>query len=349
MDRQLKVWISSKQGAGGKRLYSLRWMDGAHWRSKPVGTSRRLAEAEAAKMRVRVDDGSFVDVHRITWKNFLEDFTDGMVKSESHRAGVRQTLEEFGTFANVPSPDAVQPASIRNYVQWLIGKGNAAPTINRKLRNLRLSLRAAVDYRYVTRCPVLKSHWVKETPKDDEDRRILQPEEEPKLLASADKLYGPLMRGFIEFALDTWGRFSEITKLRWADIEVDEEPGVLFRATKSHENRYVPIRQDSPVVDTLRRLRLRFESAGRAGPFAVYADKSNFHKRWGKIIEDAGIEALAPHDLRRTGITRALLDNVPITVVTDLAGHKNITTTMRYYKGIKRRDLRAAIERRKIG
>ena len=38
---------------------------------------------------------------------------------------------------------------------------------------------------------------------------------------------------------------------------------------------------------------------------------------------------------------------MPVVVVKDLAGHEKIETTMRYYKGFKKRDLRAAVEKRR--
>ena len=63
-------------------------------------------------------------------------------------------------------------------------------------------------------------------------------------------------------------------------------------------------------------------------------------------LRDAEIEHITIHDLRRKGITRALLDNMPITIVKDLAGHQKIETTMRYHKGIKKRDLREAVSNR---
>ena len=93
---------------------------------------------------------------------------------------------------------------------------------------------------------------------------------------------------------------------------------------------------------------LRVQAATQdAGPFVCYADKSNPHKKWGRAVHAAGIDPITVHDLRRTGITRALLDNMPVTVVKDLAGHGKADTTMRFYKGIKKRDLRDAVKRRR--
>ena len=67
------------------------------------------------------------------------------------------------------------------------------------------------------------------------------------------------------------------------------------------------------------------------GPFVAYADHSNTAKKRAAIVKDAEIPHITIHDLRRTGITRALLAGVPPITVQKLAGHRNITTTMRYY------------------
>lgn len=61
------------------------------------------------------------------------------------------------------------------------------------------------------------------------------------------------------------------------------------------------------------------------------------------MIEDAGIPAITVHDMRRTGISRALLGNMPCTLVQRLAGHKSIATTMRHYAEVSKRDLRDAV------
>jgi len=62
-------------------------------------------------------------------------------------------------------------------------------------------------------------------------------------------------------------------------------------------------------------------------------------------VKDAGIPHFTYHDLRRTGITRALLAGVPPITVQRLAGHREITTTMRHYAQVNNQDLRDGVER----
>ena len=96
----------------------------------------------------------------------------------------------------------------------------------------------------------------------------------------------------------------------------------------------------SDLRGTLRRLQAQTLQAG--GPFVAFSDRSNLHKKWLAIVAKAEIDPATVHDLRRTGITRALLGNMPPAAVQKLAGHRNINTTMMYYVEVDRADLRAA-------
>lgn len=351
MSDEMRVWIRKRKLKPRCRCrgpckcrercsYDLRWIDPqtGTWKSRHIGRDRKVAERAAAKLEGELAAGSCRDTKRVAWSAFVDEVV-GFIKGRHAEEAVR-TLTEFGDMFSPRSPSVVMPNTVRSYVQQLEQKGNAPTTVNKKLRYLRLAFRVAVENGYIAECPVRKTHWRKELKRDDDERRILQPEEEQALLASCDKLYGLPLRAFAEFTLETWGRLSEVTSLTWDDVDL-REPSVCFRNTKSHEDRYVPLDPKSGVVDKLRRLQAMTLRDG--GPFTRYADRSNLHKKWTEVVKHAEIEHITIHDLRRTGITRALLDNMPITVVKDLAGHHKIETTMRYYKGIKKRNLREAV------
>ncbi len=50
------------------------------------------------------------------------------------------------------------------------------------------------------------------------------------------------------------------------------------------------------------------------------------------LQKQANIAPFAPHDLRRTFITRLLDNNVDLNTVRQMAGHSDISTTIRYDK-----------------
>lgn len=350
MSDEIRVWIRKRKGKK-KTSYHLRWIDHAgKWRNKKIGTDFRLAEREAVLLEHELCRGTHVDLKRIDWPTFVEEVTALM--DGTHHDEAKRVLEQFGTVMQVKSPRTVRHATIKGYVEHLRKgdevsgekkrRSNSPATIAKKLRYLRLAFNTGIRLECVAKNPLDGWNWQKIK---KGTLRILTHDEEARLLASAEKLYGFSMRTFLRFTLETWGRLSEVTGLLWQDVQF-EDRAVVFRDTKSVEDRFVPIAESSDLLDDLRRLQLQTLQAG--GPFTIYADKSNTAKKRDAILKDAKIPPITVHDLRRTGITRALLANVPLVTVQRLAGHRDIKTTMRYYAQVNTQDLRDGIERVRV-
>ena len=346
-----KVWISSRKLRSEKRSYYLRWIDltTGKWRNKKAASDRKRAEREAAKLEIELQKGTHVDLRRADWSTFVQEVT--ALLEGQHRGEARSILDEFGKAMTVSSPRFVRHSTIRDFVEHLRGRGsaddsekhrsNSVSTINKKLRYLRLAFNTGVRLELMGKNPLDGWSWQKTK---RPTLRILSTDEESKLLASAEKLYGFKMRVFLRFVLETWGRFSEATGLRWEQIDFDE-PSVTFLDTKSHEDRVIPIAPDSELLADLRKLQVQTLQDG--GPFVAYANCSNTAQKRLAIVKDSGIAPITTHDLRRTGITRALLGNMPPVVVQRLAGHRDIKTTLRYYAEVNRDDLRRAVEKQR--
>ncbi len=101
------------------------------------------------------------------------------------------------------------------------------------------------------------------------------------------------------------------------------------------------IAPETGLLDDLRRLHVQTMIDG--GSFVAYVNRSMMAKRWTRIVADAEIPHVTRHDLRRTGITRALLAGTAAVVVQKLAGHAGIKTTMEYYVEVDKADLREAV------
>lgn len=333
-----RVWLSSRKTKRGK-TYHLRWDEGDKRRSKRVGTDKHVAERARATMQLELDRGTYAELRSISWMAFVEEHVSTK-SGKANAVDARRTLNELGRMMELTCPRDVSHGTIEVYVNRLADKGNSQATINKKLRYIRHALRKAVKRQYLAVCAMDGWVWTK-VPKGT--LRILKADEEPKLLASADELYGFPMHTFCRFLLTTWARFSEATKLQWDDVNLEPaDAAVLFRNTKSVEHRWIPIGEPE-LVEALRRLQARTLKDG--GPFVAYRDKSNVNKKWHAVVNAAGIPAITLHDLRRTGITRALLGNMPPVAVQKLAGHAKIETTMQYYVEVSKADLRAAVEK----
>lgn len=201
-----------------------------------------------------------------------------------------------------------------------------------------MAFNTAIASGYAAVNPLQAWHWDK-VPKHE--HRILTMDEELLVLDKSKEMYGLKFQTFVATAIETWGRLSEVLGLTWDDIRFDEAC-VWFRNTKSHEDRFVPIVRTSPLWGSLRRLQV--QTLKDAGPFLAYK-RRGVRECWDRMIREAKIEKATIHDLRRTGITRALLGGMAPVAVQAKAGHHSIETTMRYYVQVSKNDLREAVER----
>lgn len=328
MTEEQRVGISSKKCKRG-RSYHLRWFWNGKRRSKSVGTNRKRAVLAAATLEEELGLGTYTDLRRIPWDTFVDEvvgFLDGV-----HRDSVAHTLKRFGDVCQPSSPSKVTHATVRDFVLHMREKGNAVATENKALRELRLAFNCAVRLNYVAKNPVDGWNWRK-SPK--RELRILSADEETRLLTACDDDFQ--LHTLVRFLLDTWARISEATGLRW-ERDVVMGDSLHFRSTKSHEDRFVPI-DDADLWLALRRLKL----TGEAGPFVGLKGRSSPYKQWHRVVAAAGIKPIAWHDLRRTGITRALLAGMPTVNVQALAGHRSFATTAKHYVQVQREDLRNA-------
>ena len=340
MNDETRVWVI-RRPRKKKTAYDLRWIDpsGGGWRSKCVGTDERQARSEAARLEVQLLDGTYRDIRRIPWADFVREHV-ATKSGKSNRAETKAALTEFGMMLKPRAPMDVRLGMVESFVGRLRDKGNAPATIEKKCTYIRHALKMAVRRGYAAVC-AMDGLSLEKTPRGV--LRILKATEEPLLLASGRELRGFQMETFVRFALTTWGRLGEVTKLLWDDVNFDDA-SVLFRSTKSHEHRWVPIDPRTGLLDVLRQLQVQTLQDG--GPFVQYRSKSSTHRRrWQAIVQAAGIPTITVHDLRRTGITRALLAGVPPITVQRLAGQADIKTTMRFYAEVSKQDLRDGMAR----
>lgn len=343
MNDEPKVWIrkrTTKRGA----VYSLRWIDPVthRTRSRHVGTTKSKARDEVARLREQLGGGTYTDIKKTGWATFAQAHIDNL-EGERDRERAVSILRDFENECRPKTPRHVTYAMLSAYVCRLRDRGNTQATRNTKLRYVRRLLLWGVRHDYIAKSPFDTGLIRKE---DRRQKRIISRAEEATLLASAENLYGFKMIAFLRFLLATWARTGEATKLEWHDVNF-EDGSVLFRNTKSHEDRYVPIARETGVLEDLRRLQAQTLQDG--GPFRAYADRSNLHKKMGRIVADAGVAAMTLHDLRRTSISRALLRGMPLLAVKEIAGHKDIKTTMEYYAEVSNKDLREWVNKINVG
>ena len=230
---------------------------------------------------------------------------------------------------------------LESLVAKLREKGNANTTINAKVKFVRSAIKSAVRRGFAIKVPDATGLRL---PEDLKPPRIATDDEETKLLAAAELLFGLSMRSLIFVALGSGGRRGELFALPWARIRLDgAKPQIHFAKTKGHRDRYVPINSD--VVDVIQKVQM--QTAFNRGPFADL--EKTFDNKWNRVVAEAGMDHITFHDLRATYITRLILAGVPLPVVQRLAGHSKIETTIKFYMWSSDSDLRAGVSKLQRG
>ena len=142
----------------------------------------------------------------------------------------------------------------------------------------------------------------------------------------------------IRLLLLTGCRKGEIVRLRWSEVDGDR----LVLADGKTGPRTLPLNTQA------RRILERQPRDGSSFVFPSPRDPSRPRSRnlalWYRVRREAGIEDVRLHDLRHTHASHAVMNGVPVPVVSRLLGHSNVRMTLRYAH-LGDRDIEAAAER----
>lgn len=217
-------------------------------------------------------------------------------------------------------------------------------TVNRELSALRKMLRYAFGQGWILK-DIFFNAKVIEISNEIERNRLLTSNEEARLLQSCQgnrevtykrKIKGvekevtakfsvdnPQLKAMIILAIDSGMRRGEIFKLRWQDIDFNNNLiRIIGTHTKTQRERIAPLSQRAK--EELEKLK---EITKGENPFPFIDIKRSF----ATAKRLAGIDDLHFHDLRRTAITRWLQQGTSLAFAGKFAGHSQLQTTMKHY------------------
>ena len=142
----------------------------------------------------------------------------------------------------------------------------------------------------------------------------------------------------VRLLLLTGCRRGEIMGLRWSEVR----NGMLALADSKTGPRTVPLSSRArAILDRQPRTGSPFVFPSPLDPARPRYPELRF---WYRIRREAGIEDVRLHDLRHTMASHAVMNGVPVPVVSRLLGHSNVRMTLRYAH-LADRDIEAAAER----
>lgn len=131
---------------------------------------------------------------------------------------------------------------------------------------------------------------------------------------------------FVVLAAHTGMRKGGIFNLKWDDADL-KRTEITVRHTKNNESRTIPM--NDLVVETLKRHPRHITSdlvLARDDGKAYKTVKGGFDA----VLEKAGLPQIRIHDLRHSFASNLVIAGVPLNVVQELLGHKDINMTMVY-------------------
>jgi integrase len=219
-------------------------------------------------------------------------------------------------------------------------------TINHDLKLLRKMLNWGIRKGYLERTPFKIGtepaiQLDRETPRN---RRFESDDTEQKLLDAA----GPRLRAVVIALLETACRPGEILSLQWKNVSLERNEIIIAaEKAKTRTARIIPISSRLRAVLELR----QFDPLGeKFGPEAfVFGDEvgcrvKSIQTAWRSACEAIGLTGFQLRDLRHEAGSRFEEAGIPITYVSKILGHTNLTTTSRYLN-IHRRELHRMMQR----
>lgn len=251
-----------------------------------------------------------------------------------------EQLIEFVTSQDVSDLDAVSTDHINAFKEQLKTQRYTGKSVSRKINSIKAFFRYLIGEGLLSDNP---ADSVTHPKFDQNPPRVLSKLE---YRALRDACRGDVrMSAVVELLLQTGMRISELANLQLADIDFDRNV-IQIRAQNSRGSRRVPL-NDAAKQAVMDYLQIR----PRAREKTVFLTKTcrpflvrNIRTAIDRYFRLAGIKGAKVNDLRHTFIVEQLKAGTPLVYVSQLVGHKRITTTEKYLKLIDAPEMEPTIQ-----
>jgi len=257
-------------------------------------------------------------------KDFLADYKvnekKSLTRAERSVSHLKEAFEGMKV-TNISTP------LINNYIEQRQDEGAANGTINRELAALKriMNLGARQTPPKVDRVPFIPML------KENNTRKGFF--EHADFLALKKNL-PDYLKPFVTFTYKTGWRFSEITNLKWIQIDLAQRTARLESGeTKSDEGRTVYL--DNELQDIILDLHEARKTRGKISPYVFLNESGNDRVKdirgaWKSACEKAEIGKRLFHDFRRTAVRNMIRAGIPERVAMMISGHKTRSVFDRY-------------------
>jgi len=261
----------------------------------------------------------------------------------AYKGDVNQFISFLTRKAKSLDAGGITVAEIEEFKKDLLDNNYTSKSVSRKLNSIKNLFSFLKSKDIISTNP---SAEVKQPKYENDTPKVLKPLEYRALRDAARN--DLRASAIVELMLQAGLRIKEIESIRLEDIHDSE---VFIDSYESHESRTVPLNNSAKMA--LKRYidESRFDSKSKN----VFVTKTgrkllarNIRSLLTRYFEKADIADVKVNDLRNTFIVFQLKAGVPIDVVSQVVGHKRISTTEKYLelingkeesKGIKLKEL----------
>jgi site-specific recombinase XerD len=248
----------------------------------------------------------------------------------AYRADLDQLLE-FATKNNLATIDKVTIEYLNNFKDMLISQKFALKTVSRKLNAVKTFFKWALANRFVKEDP---SKSVEHPKIENVQPKFLTPLEYRALRDAArsdSRIYA-----MIELILQTGLRISEVANLKKDNVGNEF---IKIEGYSTQPERTIPI--NKPAKDALDKYLMDRPDISSDYLFVSKTGKPlavrNIRASVDRFIQKAELPKYSVNDLRTTFIVENIKNGVDLVLLSQIAGHKRLSTTEKYLKlaGVK--------------
>jgi len=346
--------ISYRQNEGRwEGRYSVETLKGLK-RRVVYGKTYAELRAKLAKAIAERDAGLVFDAENLTvseyLKNWLKNSAKGSVRPSTYARYEQIVRKHLVPTVGKMRLKKITAAHLEGLYRAKLEEGLAPRTVNYIHTTMSAALREAVRFDLLSRNVATSARSPRPKPPE---MQCLNKEQAATFLKNAE---GNRLEALYVLALSTGMRRSEILGLKWEDVDLEvgylqvrrgltvspsggvevDDPkrfsskrkidlgSKAVAALKAHRKRQAEEKLKSPSWEE-RGFVFTTHQGGYLHPQTLYT-------AYFKPLRDrAGIPSIHFHDLRHTYATLALLNGVPVKVVSEVLGHKDVSTTLRTY------------------
>lgn len=329
-------WLSWTDSSGKRHQRSLQKIFGLPSPVTDRSDAKRLAAkfeldhiSRALDIPVESDSPAVADYYKQFFDFFKRNRAPGTVKAAVERLG---NWRSFLSRKGIVRMSGISLDLFNEFLDAnLQGRSNA--TLNRYTSTVRASLEWGIR-RETLKC------WPQNPLKYAVHHREPKPDRTFSFLdQDLEKLFGiddPLFLAFLKVVYYSLARRSEIVKLRWEDVDL-KKGLIKFRLPKS---------QEPEVVEMADCLTPVFSSIQQNGDCLFPYSENHATRKFRELSRQLGLKSLRKiHDLRGARVFKLLSEGEDIETVRQLARHKSVLTTLKFYSSTTKERRRQAVNR----